>query len=111
MTAWMKVASAADFPIGERRVLEVEGVRVVVFHLEDGFFAIEDVCTHDGGELASGKLDCADAGRCEIVCPRHGARFDVRTGAVTTPPAYEPVPALSTRMADGWVEVRDARLD
>ncbi len=106
MAAWTRVAPLADFPSGTRRVLDVDGARVAVFHLEAGFFAIEDVCTHDGGELASGELE-----GWEIACPRHGARFDLRTGAVTAPPAYEPVAVLPTRVADGWVEVRDDRWD
>lgn len=106
MSDWARVAPVADFLPGSRRVLEVEGARVAVFHLPEGYFAIEDVCTHDGGELASGELT-----GCEIACPRHGARFDVTTGAVTAPPAYEPVAVLPTRVADGWVEVRDDRWD
>ena len=106
MSAWIRVAPLSDFPVGARRVLDVDGVQVAVFHLQDGFFAIEDVCTHDGGELASGQLE-----GCEIACPRHGARFDVRTGAVTAPPAYEAVAALPTRTDAGWLEVRDDRWD
>lgn len=106
MSAWVRIAPLADFPVGTRRVLDVEGVRVVVFHLETGLHAIEDACTHDGGELASGRLEGH-----EIVCPRHGARFNVLTGAVTAPPAPEPVAVLETRVADGWVEVRDPRWD
>ncbi len=104
MSDWVRVAPLVDFPVDSRRVLDVDGVRVAVFHLADGLYAIEDVCTHDGGELASGELR-----GCEIVCPRHGARFDVRTGAVTAPPAYEPVAVLPVRVDSGWVEVRDPR--
>ncbi|MBI5330995.1 MAG: non-heme iron oxygenase ferredoxin subunit [Betaproteobacteria bacterium] len=106
MAAWMKVARVADFPPGARRVIELEGVRVCVFHLDDGFYAIEDACTHDGGELASGALT-----GCEITCPRHGARFDLKTGAVTAPPAYEALAVLATRVEGGWLEVQDGRWD
>jgi 3-phenylpropionate/trans-cinnamate dioxygenase ferredoxin subunit len=111
MSDWIRVAPTADFPAGTRRVLDVDGTRVVVFHQEGGFFALEDACTHDGGELASGELVCAGGSSCEIVCPRHGARFDLRTGAVTAPPAYESVAVLPTRVEQGWVEVRDDRWD
>jgi 3-phenylpropionate/trans-cinnamate dioxygenase ferredoxin subunit len=104
MSEWTRIARLEDFPISTRRVLDVDGTGVVVFHLEDGFHAVEDACTHDGGELASGRLE----GR-EIVCPRHGAHFDVTTGAVTAPPAFEPVAVLPTRVEAGWVEVRDDR--
>lgn len=106
MSEWVRVAPLAGFPPGSRRVLDVDGVMVAVFHLAEGLFAIEDVCTHDGGELASGGL----LGR-EIACPRHGARFDLRSGAVTAPPAYEPLAVLPVRVAAGWVEVRDDRWD
>jgi 3-phenylpropionate/trans-cinnamate dioxygenase ferredoxin subunit len=106
MSDWFPVASLDDFPIGSRRVVEVDGVRVAVFRLESGLHAIEDVCTHDGGELANGMLD----GR-EIICPRHGARFDLATGAVNAPPAYEPVAVLPVRIINGRVEVRDDRWD
>jgi 3-phenylpropionate/trans-cinnamate dioxygenase ferredoxin subunit len=106
MSAWVRVAPVADLPPGSRRVVDVDWARVAVFHLQEGYFAIEDICTHDGGELASGSLE----GR-EITCPRHGARFDLKTGAVTAPPAYEPVATLPTRVAAGWLEVRDDRWD
>ncbi len=106
MSEWQRVAALSDFPVGSRRVVDVDGTHVAVFHLPDGLYAIEDVCTHDGGELASGALE-----GCEIVCPRHGARFDVRTGEVTAPPAYGPVATLEVRVKDGWVEVRDDRWD
>lgn len=106
MSDWTRVASLAAFPPGSRRVVAVEGAVIAVFNLDGEICAIEDVCTHDGGELASGDLEGG-----EIVCPRHGARFNLRTGAVTAPPAYEPVAVFPTRVAEGWVEVRDDRWD
>lgn len=106
MSAWQRVAAVSDFPVGSRKVVDVDGVRVAVFHTSEGYYAIEDVCTHDGGELASGALE-----GCEIVCPRHGARFDIRSGEVIAPPAYEPVASLPVRVESGWVEVRDDRWD
>lgn len=106
MQGWTRVCPLSELPVGGRRVAEVNGVRVVVFRLPEGLYAIEDLCTHDGGELASGEL----AGH-EIVCPRHGARFDVRTGAVTAPPAWEGVAVLPARVESGWVETRDDRWD
>jgi len=79
-------------------------VMVAVFNLDGQFYAIEDVCTHDGGELASGTLE-GDT----IVCPRHGARFSVRTGEVLAPPAYEPVSVFPVRVESGRIQVRDNR--
>ncbi len=106
MSDWVDVARVEDFPTGTRRVIDLAGIRVAVFHLEEGFYAIEDVCTHDGGELASGQLD-----GCEIICPRHGARFDLKTGAVTAPPAYTAVAVLPLQIAGDWLQVRDERWD
>ena len=103
---WQRVAKVEDFPPGSRRVVELDGERIAVFNLDGVFHAVEDLCTHDSGELASGELD-----GCEIVCPRHGARFDITTGAVTAPPAYEPIAHLPTRVSEGWVEVSDDRWD
>jgi 3-phenylpropionate/trans-cinnamate dioxygenase ferredoxin subunit len=104
MTGWVKVAPVEDLPPGSRRVADVDGVAVAVFNLDGGYYAIEDTCTHDGGELASGEL----VGE-EIVCPRHGARFNIKSGAVTAPPAYSAVATFPVRVAAGWVEVRDDR--
>ena len=66
------------------------------------FYAIEDQCTHDGGPLGEGKLDGATG---QIVCPRHGARFDLRTGAALTLPAIEPVPVYEVRIEGGDILV------
>lgn len=106
MAEWARVCRLSELPEGMRRVLDVDGVAVAVFNIGGRIYAIEDVCTHDGGELASGELD-----GYEIVCPRHGARFDVRTGEVRAPPAYEAVATFGVRVAQGWVEVRDERWD
>jgi 3-phenylpropionate/trans-cinnamate dioxygenase ferredoxin subunit len=106
MADWTRVAPLAEFPPGSRRRIELDGERIIVFNLADVFYAIEDLCSHDGGDLADGELE-----GCDIVCPRHGARFDIRTGMVTAPPAYEPIASLPTRVEAGWVEVRDDRWD
>ena len=79
---------------------------IAVFHLDDAFYAIEDVCTHDGGELAHGAVEDE-----AIICPRHGARFSIKTGAVLAPPAYEPVATFPVRVENGMVQVRDNRWD
>ena len=68
------------------RSVEVDGRFVAVFNIDGEFFAIDDLCTHDGGGLAGGEVE-GDV----VICPRHGARFCLRTGEALTPPAYEPV--------------------
>lgn len=106
MADWTRVAPVTEFPPGSRRVVDVDGERIAVFNLGGSYHAIEDVCSHDGGELSSGELEGH-----EIVCPRHGASFDLLTGAVTAPPAFEPIATLPVRISEGWVEVRDDRWD
>jgi 3-phenylpropionate/trans-cinnamate dioxygenase ferredoxin subunit len=106
MTDWVRVARVEELQSGSRRVVDVDGVAVAVFNLDGDYCAIEDTCSHDGGELASGELQGE-----EIVCPRHGARFNLRSGAVTAPPALSAVAVLPVRTNDGWIEVRDDRWD
>jgi 3-phenylpropionate/trans-cinnamate dioxygenase ferredoxin subunit len=77
-----------------------------VFNLGGSYYAIENVCTHDGGILTGGDID-GDV----IACPRHGARFCIRTGEVLSPPAYEDVATFPVRVDGGRVQVRDARWD
>jgi 3-phenylpropionate/trans-cinnamate dioxygenase ferredoxin subunit len=79
-------------------------VQVAVFNLDGELYAIEDVCTHDGGILTGGPVE-GD----EIVCPRHGARFSIRTGEALTPPAFEPTATFPLRVENGEIQVRDAR--
>jgi 3-phenylpropionate/trans-cinnamate dioxygenase ferredoxin subunit len=95
MPDFVKVASRAELPPGGKKLTEVDGRAIAVFNVAGSFYAIDDVCTHDGGPLAEGELD-----GFEVQCPRHGARFDVRTGKALCMPAFEPV-------ATHAVEVRD----
>ena len=93
-------AGPLDLDDGETRSLAVGRRMVAVARSGDEYFAIEDVCTHDGAELTGGEIEGA-----EIICPRHGARFCLRTGEALTPPAYEPVRVFPTRIDDGrlWI--------
>ncbi|WP_165074032.1 non-heme iron oxygenase ferredoxin subunit [Paludisphaera rhizosphaerae] len=101
MLKTVKIAEASELAPGDRKVVEVDGRDVALFRIGDEYYAIDDVCTHDGGPLADGELD----GTC-IECPRHGARFDVRTGAVLCFPAVEPVPAHPVEVRDDGVYIR-----
>lgn len=106
MSGWVDVARLDDLPPGARRVVDVDGAMVAVFNLQGQLCAIEDICTHDGGELASGGLEGE-----VIICPRHGARFSVITGEVLGPPAYEALHVFPLRVENGVVQVRDDRWD
>ena len=106
MSDWTTVAPAAEIEPGGYRSVDIDGTAVAVFNVGGAFFAIEDVCTHDGGRLAGGTVE-GD----QVVCPRHGARFCIRTGAALSAPAYEPTACLPVRVEQGVVQVRDDRWD
>jgi 3-phenylpropionate/trans-cinnamate dioxygenase ferredoxin subunit len=104
MPDWIEVAREGDIAPGSFRVVNVDGAKVALFHLDGRYYAIDDVCTHDGESLSGGEVQGED-----IVCPRHGARFSIRTGAVTAPPACEGVHAFPVRREGGRIYVRDDR--
>jgi 3-phenylpropionate/trans-cinnamate dioxygenase ferredoxin subunit len=81
-----KVATTRDFPPGSARAVEVAGRSVALFNVEGTIHAIDNDCTHDGGPLSEGVVSDG----C-VVCPWHGAEFDLSTGKVLTPPAVEDV--------------------
>jgi 3-phenylpropionate/trans-cinnamate dioxygenase ferredoxin component len=98
---WHPVAPAASIADGDYAQIEIDATLIAVFNIHGTFYAIDDLCTHEGGELAGGAVE-GDV----VICPRHGARFCLRTGAALTPPAYEPVRTYETRVNEGIVEVR-----
>jgi len=98
---WVPVVAATSLVPGDYAQAEVDGIIVAVFNVDGQFYAIEDTCTHDGGGLTGGAVE-----DCQVICPRHGARFCLRTGAALTPPAYEPVRTYATRINNGVIEVQ-----
>ena len=106
MTTWIRVAPAADIAPGDYASAEIDGVFVAVYNIDGEYFAIDDVCTHDGGGLAGGEVQDH-----QVICPRHGARFCVRTGEALSAPAYEPTAKLPLRVENGFIEVMDDRWD
>jgi metal-sulfur cluster biosynthetic enzyme/nitrite reductase/ring-hydroxylating ferredoxin subunit len=105
MHEFQRVIDVGDVPDPGKTLVEVEGDMVALFHVEGRWYAIDDVCTHDGGPLADGELRDH-----KISCPRHGAKFDIRTGAALTMPAVRPTRSHEVRVEDGgvWVRLRDA---
>jgi len=99
---WIDAGPAIELAEGHTRSIPVGRQMVAVAHTESGFYAIEDVCTHDGSELTGGGLEGT-----QIICPRHGARFCLKTGQALTPPAYEPVRVFELKVEGGhlWVRV------
>ena len=106
MSGWVDVASAEDISVGKPVHVEIDGTGIAVFKLDQAFFAIEDVCTHDGGKLTGGCIE-----NDVIICPRHGARFSIITGEALSAPAYEPTATFPVRVENGMVQVRDDRWD
>jgi 3-phenylpropionate/trans-cinnamate dioxygenase ferredoxin subunit len=86
----------ADLPNGERLFIEIGEKPIVVFNIAGQYFAIGDVCTHDDGPLGDGDLEDYN-----IVCPRHGGEFDVRTGKVMAMPAVVDIPAYPVKVESG----------
>lgn len=98
--AFIKVGKLSEVPPGTAKAYEVESEAVAVCNVSGELYAIYDVCTHDEGSLNQGALD-----GYEIECPRHGARFDVRTGEVKALPAVLPVDTFKVRVRGDDIEV------
>jgi 3-phenylpropionate/trans-cinnamate dioxygenase ferredoxin subunit len=94
------VGELADLEDGEQIFVEIGDVDLVIFQIADQVFAIGDVCSHDGAPLGEGEIE-----DFEVICPRHGARFDIRSGKATALPAVEDIPAYPVRINEGQIEV------
>ncbi|GAB2787821.1 non-heme iron oxygenase ferredoxin subunit [Dyella kyungheensis] len=101
---WIFVGTRSEMLPGEYKVVWDGDTAIAVYNIDGDLYAIEDVCSHDGGELAGGEVH-----GFEVECPRHGARFDVRNGAVMCPPAYEPIASFPVHEVDGQIWTRDDR--
>jgi 3-phenylpropionate/trans-cinnamate dioxygenase ferredoxin subunit len=100
--AIVDVCRAEDLPPGAVKIVRHGDLAVGVFNAAGELYAIEDRCSHDDGPLAEGDFDPES---CIVVCPRHGAQFDVRTGKPRTLPAYIPVSTYRAWVEDGWVKL------
>jgi len=94
------IISIDDLIPGERIFIDVDDMSVVIFNIAGDIYAIEDRCTHDEGPLGEGEIE-----GFEIICPRHGARFDVRDGRALSLPAIEPTRYFPTRIVDNQIEI------
>lgn len=100
MAEYVTVARTEEIQPGDRIVFEMGRHWIAVFNVDGQYYAVEDLCTHDDGPLADGELHGH-----EIECPRHGARFDIRNGKVTAPPALVPIPIYKVRVVGDDVQV------
>ena len=97
---FLEIAPAGECPEGERMFIEAEGRSIVIFNLAGKLYAIGDVCSHDSGPVGDGEIE-----EHEIICPRHGARFDIRTGKATSLPAVVDIPSYPVRVVGDMIEI------
>jgi 3-phenylpropionate/trans-cinnamate dioxygenase ferredoxin subunit len=97
---YITVAKVGEIPEGGVKIVRLDDRELALFHVAGRYYAMDDVCTHDGGPLAEGVLEDH-----VIECPRHGARFDIRTGAVLAMPATAPAPVHPVRVLGDEIQV------
>jgi 3-phenylpropionate/trans-cinnamate dioxygenase ferredoxin subunit len=97
---FVAVAGVKELGNGERLFVDIDDLTIALFNIAGQYYAIADVCSHDDGPLGEGSLESF-----EIICPRHGARFDVRNGHVLALPAIVDIPAYPVRVNDGQIEI------
>jgi nitrite reductase/ring-hydroxylating ferredoxin subunit len=100
MAQFASVLSVAELPMGSMRGCTLGGRELVICHTRAGFFALDNICTHAEARLCEGRLRAT-----RLVCPLHGAAFDVRDGRVLAPPAVQPLATHPLRVAAGVIEV------
>ncbi len=97
---WVDIGAASELSETEPLAVFVEGYAMAVVRCGEGVYAVQDMCTHDGETLGNAQVE-----NCQIICPRHGAHFCVKTGEALTPPAYEPLQTFAARIDQGRVFV------
>jgi len=97
---YITVGTVEELKDGERLFVKIDEKPIVVLKIGDQYYAIADVCSHDDGPVGEGELE-----GYEIICPRHGARFDIRTGRVLALPAFVDIPAYPVRVVGDQIEL------
>ena len=102
MAETIDICPVSELPPGAMRLVEWEDLEIGIFNCAGELLAIEDRCSHDDGVLVEGELDEAT---CTIECPRHGSKFDLRTGKPVNLPAYQPVDTFPVSVEDGVIKI------
>jgi 3-phenylpropionate/trans-cinnamate dioxygenase ferredoxin component len=102
MAETIDICPVSELPPGAMRLVEWEELEIGIFNCAGELLAIEDRCSHDDGVLVEGELDEAT---CTIECPRHGSKFDLRTGKPVNLPAYQPVDTFPVSVVDGVIKI------
>ncbi len=100
MSEWIDVIQETEFSQTDRKSLVVKGIPIVIFKLENAYYAIHNQCTHENFPLADGDIE-----EDLIVCPRHGAKFCIKTGGVKAPPAFEDVTTYPLRIENKMIQI------
>ena len=101
MANLVKVADKGSLLPGKGMAAEVNGLRIAIFNVDNQYYAIDDACSHAGGSLSEGNLDGA-----KVMCPWHGAEFDVKTGEALSPPAFDGIKTYPVK-----VEGQDIKIE
>ena len=101
MAEFMEVAKTSEIPAGGAKVVEVNGKKIAIFHVDGEFYAIDDTCSHEDASLAAGTVDGT-----EVMCPLHGARFDLKTGKNLSLPAVFPVQSYALKIENGVIYIQ-----
>jgi 3-phenylpropionate/trans-cinnamate dioxygenase ferredoxin component len=101
MSDWLDITAIEEVPFGTKKSFQTPHEAIVIVNLDGDFYALQDLCTHDGGILSNGWLEKED-----LVCPRHGAHFSVKTGEALTAPAYEPINTFPVKIENGRIKVK-----
>lgn len=100
MSQWQTIATISEIPLGGLKAITIKGIPIVLFNLEGEYYAIENRCTHQDFPLSEGHI--IDN---QITCPLHGARFNIKTGQVTAPPAFMDVATFAVRIEEDKVQI------
>jgi nitrite reductase/ring-hydroxylating ferredoxin subunit len=105
MARWIEAMKENEFS-GEVEVIEYDGIAIAVFKLDEGYFAIDDECSHDEASLSEGEI----VEECQIECPKHGARFDIKSGKNLSFPAVVPVKSYPVKVENGVIFIEASEL-
>ena len=97
---YIPVGSVSELREGQRLFIEIDETPIVILNIAGKYFAVADVCSHDDGPVGEGNIE-----GFEMICPRHGARFDIRSGRALALPAFVDIPAYPVRMVGDQIEV------
>ncbi len=110
MSSWFGVAPIEELKPGQAKLVDTGDVAIAVYNLDGQYYAIEDICTHENIPILACGLPVEDLIEGDqLVCPRHGAHFDIKTGKALTPPAFEDISTFPVRIENGIIQVKDER--